>query len=264
MNNSLLEKIQKQLENISDTPYLDALFFMESFGVNEPTPDEIADFLKRRAQQEPVSKIIGRRGFWALDFKVSQDVLDPRPDSETIIETVLKSFPDKEKPYQILDIGTGSGCLLVSLLYEYKNAHGLGVDISLKALEIAQENAKGYQADFLNRSFYDADFTRDLAQYDIIVSNPPYIKTNDINALDDAVKKYDPLLALDGGEDGLSAYRALAKQIKNILKPDGKIFFEIGQGQEKDVILIMQKAGFQLENQVKDLGGIIRVLSFSL
>lgn len=262
MNRLLLNDLKQKLEGVSQTPYLDALFFLEHFEPNEPDETQIQDFLMRRALNEPVSKIIGKKGFWKLDFFVSTDVLDPRPDSECLIESVLKYFKDKSKPYQILDIGTGSGCLLLCLLYEYQNACGLGVDISQKALDVAQKNAKGFNASFLKKDFYQDDFILGLAQYDIIVSNPPYIKTSDIPLLEDSVKKYDPMLALDGGEDGLNPYRFLALSLKKILSKEGMIFFEIGQGQETDVKTIMSEQGYTFVEEVKDLSGIIRVLIF--
>ncbi len=263
-NKSLVKELENRLKGISDTPYLDALFFCQVCEEKKQLITEaiIDDFILRIKQGEPVSKIVGRRGFWALDFKVSKDVLDPRPDSETIIETVLSHFKDKTAPLQILDIATGSGCLLISLLYEYKNATGMGLDISHEALKIAKENAGGYAASFLQKDFFQPDFVNGLEQFDIIISNPPYIKTNDIPLLDKAVRLYDPILALDGGLDGLDAYRALATKIKPLLKPNGKVFFEIGQGQAEDVKKIMIDAGFTFLEQWTDLGKVIRVLVF--
>ena len=260
-----IKEIEDCLIGISETPYLDALFFVEHCIKNriDITPEKTEDFIRRIKLGEPVSKIIEERGFWALDFKVSKDVLDPRSDSETIIETVLKYFSDKAASLDILDIGSGSGCLLISLLYEYQNAKGIGVDVSERALNVAVHNAKGYNALFLKKDFYQSDFVNDLPLFDIIVSNPPYIKTKDIETLDKNVRLYDPLIALDGGEDGLDAYRALSKTIKYLLKRDGKVFFEIGQGQENDVKKIMKDEGYTFLEQWTDLGKIVRVLVFS-
>lgn len=258
----LLDKLTQELKDISETPHLDALFFLESFKDKAPDNNQCADFINRRRQKEPVSKIIGKKGFWALEFNVSTDVLDPRPDSETLIESVLKYFPNKNQYLEVLDIGTGSGCLLLSLLFEYKKAKGIGVDISKEALNIANGNKENLPAEFIKKSFFDDDFIKGLSQFDIIVSNPPYIKRSDIIQLDEAVKNYDPLLALDGGEDGLDAYRAISKRIYPILKPNGMIFFEVGQRQEDDVIFLMEKEAFQFVEKIKDLGGIVRVLVF--
>ncbi len=260
----LIQEIEKKLLSVSETAYLDAKFFVE--GCEKQglliSDELIQDFVERRKKQEPVSKIIRSKGFWALDFYVTQDVLDPRPDSETLIEAVLEFFPDKDQPLNILDIGTGSGCLLVSLLYEYKNAIGTGVDISPNALEVARKNASSYNAQFFEKDFYAPDFQTGLQTYDVIVSNPPYIKTNDVEQLDESVRLYDPLKALDGGKDGLDAYRRLAKVLKPLLKKEGLVFFEIGQGQEDDVILIMKEQGFHFLKSYKDLGKIERILVF--
>lgn len=261
---NLIREIEEKLLNVSETPYLDAKFFVDACEKKGFLPDEekIQDFLERRKKNEPVSKIVESRGFWALDFYVTHDVLDPRADSETLIEAVLDLMPDKQAPFDILDIGTGSGCLLVSLLYEYKNAKGTGIDISKKALAVAKKNAEGYQAHFFEKNFYDADFCDNLQSYDIIISNPPYIKTDDIPLLDETVRCFDPQWALDGGKDGLNAYRELALKIKPLLRSSGFVFFEIGQGQHLDVIKIMQENGFCFVRSYKDLGQIVRVLVF--
>ena len=257
---TVIEQIANLLRGISETPRLDSQFFCDV--VPNPTQEQINDFINRRQQGEPVSKIIGQRGFWKRDFYVNTDVLDPRPDSETLIDAVLKSFTDKNAYYNILDIGTGSGCLLLTLLDEYPNAQGTGVDISEKALVVAQKNDIYHRANFLHKDMFSDDFTDGLETYDIIISNPPYIPTKDIETLDNAVKLYDPITALDGGEDGLNPYRRLSECLQNILKPHGRIFFEIGQGQENDVVSIMTQNHWVLGDMYTDLGGIVRILSF--
>lgn len=259
---SLQEELEKRLKEISPTPRLDALFFLEHYSGNQLTEKQINDFIQRRRRKEPVSKIIGKRGFWRLDFNVSKDVLDPRPDSETLIEAVLKHYSNKEQALSILDIGTGSGCLLVSLLGEYKKAVGIGIDVSTEALLIAKRNAVNTTAIFKKMDFRDSEFGKELPLFDVIVSNPPYIKSEDINLLDEGVKNYDPYIALDGGPDGLDAYRALSKKLKSLLKAAGKVFLEIGQGQEKEVKSLMEQEGLYLIEEIKDLSGIIRVLVF--
>lgn len=262
----LIHYIAQKILDVSETVYLDAKFFVEACeksGVNI-TNEMIDNFVELRQKGMPVSKIINARGFWALDFYVTEDVLDPRPDSETLIEAVLEYFSDKNQYLNILDIGTGSGCLLISLLYEYKNAKGTGVDISAKALAVARQNAKGYPAEFFEKDFYSDDFKEGLRTYDVIISNPPYIKTADIEQLDKAVRFYDPLCALDGGFDGLDAYRCLAKEIKPLLKENGLVFFEIGKDQKDDVVSIMEKNGFSFLKSYKDLGKIERVLVFKV
>ncbi len=217
--------------------------------------EELNAFIARRLAGEPVAKIIGKRGFWKDDFIVSKDVLDPRPDSETLIEAVLEKFPDKNKVLRILDLGTGSGCLLLSLLGEYKNATGLGIDISAKALAIVKQNAHTDRVQFLKRDMQQN--LSDLGQFDIMISNPPYIPTAEIQTLERDVKDYDPLLALDGGADGLDFYRALATQH---LAPH--LFIEIGKDQEAQIIPLFEQQGWHFAQSWKDLSGITRVLYF--
>ena len=217
--------------------------------------EQLNSFISRRLAGEPVAKIIGKRGFWKNDFIVSKDVLDPRPDSETLIEAVLEKFPDKNQTLRLLDLGTGSGCLLLSLLGEYKNATGLGIDISEKALDIAKQNTHTDRATFIQRDMRQ-DLS-DLGNFDIMISNPPYIPTTEIQTLERDVKDYDPMLALDGGADGLDFYRALAKQH---LAP--ALFIEIGKGQENQIIPIFAQEGWHFAQSWKDLGGITRILYF--
>ncbi len=260
-NQLLIDEIATALKSFVETPYLDARFFCEYYK-DGPTSEQVSGFIARRIQGEPVSKIIGRRGFWKRDFYVTRDVLDPRPDSETLIEAVLNYYPERNEGYRILDIGTGSGCLLLSLSDEFPKAECVGVDKSEAALIVARENDSTNSILFQQADFTLPEFGNDLGQFDIIISNPPYIPTADIDKLEASVRLYDPMSALDGGTDGLSAYRALAMRLPNLLKPNGLIFFEIGQGQENDVIQIMMNTGFSCLEQKRDLGGIIRVLVF--
>ncbi len=260
-NQSIIDEIATALKSFVETPYLDARFFCEHYQ-NSPTPEQVIDFIHRRKAGEPVSKIIGCRGFWKRDFSVTTDVLDPRADSETLIETVLRYYPKHTEPYRILDIGTGSGCLLLSLADEYMQAECIGVDKSTAALTVAKRNDISNRALFQQADFTAPDFAADLGQFDIIISNPPYIPTADIANLELNVRLYDPMDALDGGADGLSAYRVLAQRLPALLKPNGHVFFEIGQGQETDVAQLMMNVDFKNIDQVRDLGGIIRVLVF--
>lgn len=251
------------LKNCTETPDLDFKWLKQAANGNE---ELLKKFVARRQKGEPVAKIIGQKGFWTLDLKVSKDTLDPRPDSETIIDAVLKNFPDKSASLRILDLGTGSGCLLLALLDEYKNASGVGIDASAAALQIADQNVKKYapkRAKLLCRSWDDDNWWRDLGGFDIIVCNPPYIPTDEIQNLDVDVKDYDPISALDGGADGLDDYRTLSDSILQVLKQKGLIFFEIGQSQESDVAKIMQAKKMRLEKSYRDLGNIVRVLVFS-
>ena len=251
------------LKNCTETPDLDFKWLKQAANGNE---ELLKKFVARRQKGEPVAKIIGQKGFWTLDLKVSKDTLDPRPDSETIINAVLKNFPDKSASLRILDLGTGSGCLLLALLDEYKNASGVGIDASAAALQIADQNVQKYapkRAKLLCRSWDDDNWWCDLGGFDIIVCNPPYIPTDEIQNLDVDVKDYDPISALDGGADGLDDYRTLSDSILQVLKQKGLIFFEIGQSQESDVAKIMQAKKMRLEKSYRDLGNIVRVLVFS-
>lgn len=254
-------ELAQMLSNIVPFPDLESRFFLEAF----PNADEAAvqALICRRQSGEPLSKIIGRRGFWKSDFLVNTAVLDPRPDSETIIEAVLKHVRHADGICRrFLDIGTGSGCLLISLLDEYPNAQGVGLDISQEALAVARENAKNRPIMFVQKDLFSSDFSEGLGLFDVIVSNPPYIPTAEIETLDAAVRLYDPIIALDGGADGLSAYRALAEKTAVLLKPDGLICVEIGFGQAPDVTRLFQQNAFVLIDQLRDLGNIDRVLVF--
>ncbi len=257
-----LQTLTEQLRLISDVPEYEGRILLSK----KLSDDEIGAILNRRQMGEPLSKILGEKGFYKYIFKTSSDVLDPRGDSETVVESILKYVPDAGDKIRILDIGTGSGCLLISTVMEYKNADGVGLDKSEPALKIARENveqiAKNKNISFVKQDIMIDSWAKDLGRFDIIISNPPYIKTADIENLDIAVKQYDPMLALDGGEDGLTAYRQLAKTLMPLTHEKTKIFFEIGQGQETDVVDLMTQNGFILRSMEKDLGGIIRVLVF--
>ncbi len=255
----LVHQLAEQLKAVSDTPLLDARYF-----VAETTDEtQLASYVHRRLQGEPVAKIIGHKGFWSLELKVSKDTLDPRPDSETLIDAVLRLFPDKQGQYRILDMGTGSGCLLLACLSEYPNAQGIGIDASEQALKIARENACDFpKASFEHRDWTNPDYLQGLGQFDIVVANPPYIPTQTVATLDKTVRLYDPMAALDGGADGLDAYRAIVASVGLALKPQARLFFEIGQGQEKDVTVLAGEAGFELIASYPDLAGIVRCLVF--
>ena len=248
-----LQEIADRLRAVSETPLLDARLLLAHGG-------DIEANIRRRLAHEPVSKIIGRRGFWKSDFITTKDVLDPRPDSETIIEAVLKNYPDKGKPYRILDIGTGSGCLLFSVLDEYPNATGIGLDISEKALSVAEQNRQGRSATLIKADLYAASWTKDLGEFDIVLSNPPYIPTDELSGLAPDVRLYDPKEALDGGADGLNAYRTLAQKMKGILASGGKAFLEVGQGQADTVRELGMKNGLTTPAIYRDFGGIDRVV----
>lgn len=213
-----------------------------------------------RLAHRPVSKIIGRRGFWGHQFIVTDDVLDPRPDSETVVEVALDRLPDK-RPLQLLDLGTGSGCLLLSLLAERPLATGLGIDASAAALDVAQANAAVLvpdgRASFACGNWFDACAGR----FDLIVSNPPYIAETEAAGLSRDVRAHDPAMALFGGPDGLSAYRTLIAGAPLHLEVGGWLILEIGHQQATAVAKLLDDAGFATPLLFQDLGGRDRVLA---
>jgi release factor glutamine methyltransferase len=230
------------------------------------TDGEMAIFFKmieRYEKKEPVSKIINSRSFWNREFFVNSDVLDPRPETELIIEAILSQF-EPESSLNFLDIGTGSGCLLLNLLEEYKNSRGVGIDVDAKAIQVAKYNGK--RLGIVGANFLLADWRNfnELEKFDVVVSNPPYVKTDDIPHLDENVRNYDPLIALDGGISGLESYLSISPLAKKWLKPGEFIFFEVGQGQAKDVAQILKNNGFHPEEIKKDAAGIDRVVKARL
>ncbi len=218
--------------------------------------------LARRLNHEPVSHILGRRGFWRDVFEVSADVLTPRADSETMVEVLLRRRPQQNTPLRMLDLGTGSGCLLLSALREYPHATGVGVDQSEAALTIARRNAESLQL-HARSAFLCSDWCSNLdGQFDVVLANPPYIPTRDVAALAADVRDYEPHAALDGGADGLDCYRDIAAQILPHLAPGGVLIFEVGVGQAQDVAALGQAAGLALLDITADLAGIPRVVAF--
>lgn len=224
--------------------------------------------LVRRMRHQPISQILGHREFWSLDFKVTPDTLTPRPDSETLVAAALQRLDRKgvsrQAPLRLLDLGTGSGCLLLSLLHELPNAWGLGVDRSLAAARVAATNARRLdladRAAFLVGDWADAVHISGPAKpFDLVISNPPYIPASAIPGLDADVRDHEPHLALNGGEDGLDPYQMLAKEFPRLLgNGDGGVMVEIGAGQERDVSQILAQT---LKGETilhKDLGGHVR------
>jgi release factor glutamine methyltransferase len=237
------------------------------FGYPErEVPDDASSqfraFVGRRVAGEPAAHITGVREFWSLPFRVTADTLVPRPDTEAVIELALQSFEGRPKPEALLDLGTGTGCLLLALLSEFQSATGVGLDISRAALAVAKENAE--RLDLAERAAFSlADFAEaPEGPFDLIVSNPPYIASADIADLEIEVRKYDPHAALDGGADGLDAYRAIFQVAPERLTEDGILIFEVGAGQASDVQTLGEKAGMVLLSLRKDLAGIERALAF--
>jgi release factor glutamine methyltransferase len=229
------------------------------------TTDAAARFdelLERRVRREPMAHILGQREFWSLAFKVTADTLDPRPDSETLIQAVLDQVPERSAALRLVDFGTGTGCLLLSLLHELPNAVGLGVDASPAALAIATENASALGL-AQRASFHCGDWDGGLDPgFEVVVSNPPYIPSDEIAGLQPEVASYEPRLALDGGSDGLDAYRRLAPAAMRLLVPGGLAAFEIGYRQGDSVRGIMAAAGLRHIATARDLAAVERCLLF--
>lgn len=213
------------------------------------------DMIQRRAAGEPVSRIIGAKEFWGLHFTISPDVLDPRPDSETLIKTALTYYPDKNRALRILDLGTGSGCLLIALLHEYKNANGVGVDQSREALKIAAQNAVRNHVES-RAQWLQGDWWQDWdgRLFDLIISNPPYIAESNRTSLAREVVNHDPEKALFGGPDGLDCYRIILSDLKSHLTPDGFALLEIGFDQAETVPAIAAANSLIHLETVRDLG----------
>ena len=219
---------------------------------------------ERRLKHEPVARIFGRKEFWSLSLQISPAVLVPRPETETVIEAALDALVRDARQMErlhILDIGTGSGALLLALLSELPNATGTGTDISTAALEVARGNAE--RSDFATRcTFVACDIAAGVrGPFDLIVSNPPYVAHGEIASLAPEVRDYDPALALDGGADGLNGYRAIAAQARGLLAPGGMLIVELGMGQEEAVRALFTKAGLFVAAARHDLAGIPRALS---
>jgi release factor glutamine methyltransferase len=212
----------------------------------------------RRASRQPMSHVLGRRGFWTLTLAVTADTLAPRPDTEVVVEAVLDALSDRTRPWRLLDFGTGTGCILLALLSELVNARGIGVDCSEGALAVAIANAQALElAD--RATFKLGDWGRGLDEcFDAIVANPPYIPDADIDRLDPEVALHEPRLALAGGPDGLDCYRALAGDAARLLAPGGVAAVEVGQGQAAAVAAIFGHVGLSLKEFRRDLGGIER------
>lgn len=221
--------------------------------------------IARRAKREPVAQILGEKEFWGLDFKVSRDCLTPRPDSETLIEAALTSITDKNMALNILDLGTGSGCLLLSLMSELPNSSGMGVDISKKALRLAKKNAERHGL-MMRCDFIQSDWAENLPPplcFDIILCNPPYIAHTEAPSLSPDVRDYEPHGALFAGDDGLADYKRLAKILPGFSHQGTKVFLEIGHTQGITVAEIFGKTAARNIHIIQDLAGRDRCVALN-
>lgn len=222
--------------------------------------ERLGALLARRLAREPMAYILGEKEFWSLPFKVAPGVLVPRPETETLVEAVLDGLADRSAPLRVLDLGTGSGCLLLALLSELPGASGVGVDASEAALEVAGENAARLRLD-ARCSLVRGDWGRGLRErFDLIVANPPYVPESQWRSLAPEIRGFEPKTALAAGEDGLAAYRALAPQIARLLAPGGTACLELGAGQAEAAGAVMRAAGLRVAALRRDLAGIERCL----
>jgi len=228
-------------------------------------PQKITNFyrlIKRRSSKEPIAYILKKKEFWSKDFLVNNNTLIPRPETELMVERITKIF--KTKDIFVLDIGTGTGCILLSILSELKGSKGIGIDISSKAIQIAKANSKKHEltqrTKFYNRSLNEIYHNK----FDLIVSNPPYIMSKDIKNLNEDIKKFEPKIALDGGNDGLDVIKKVIYKSKNILKIKGMLALEIGNEQFKKVSKILESNKFKTRFLVKDYRENIRCILSTL
>ena len=217
---------------------------------------EFKRLIKRRSLNEPIAYILKEKEFWSKKFEVNRHTLIPRPETELLVEKLVKIYKDKK--ISILDIGTGTGCILISLISEIFNSQGVGVDISKKAIKIAEKNA--YKLEVKDKiKFLHKSFTKLVnKKFDLIVSNPPYIKRGQINNLDEDIKCYEPKVALDGGNDGLDVIKKVIYKSSEILKINGILALEIGNNQHKQVSEILINNKFRIINKIKDYKENIR------
>ncbi|WEK50554.1 MAG: peptide chain release factor N(5)-glutamine methyltransferase [Candidatus Kaistia colombiensis] len=239
----------------------DQLLLVDDRELSEAERRAIDAALDRRLAGEPVARIVGEREFWGLSFRLSEATLVPRPDTETLVEATLAWIDrthGRDKPLRIVDIGTGSGAILIALLSELPQSIGLGIDLSEEAARTARANAA--RLGFADRSLFTrGSWAESCGPVDVIVSNPPYIESGVIQTLDREVKDHDPVLALDGGDDGLDAYRAIVADLSRLMRPGGAAFFEIGYDQGRALSLLATRAGFVVAVHT-DLAGHDRVV----
>ena len=229
--------------------------------LSESKISKVQKIITRRLNFEPVSKIFGKRDFYNSTFSISDYVLDPRPETENIVE-IANNFI-LEKGYEsFIDLGTGSGCIILSILKENKNLTAVGVDISIDAIDIAKKNSKDMNLE-KRSSFLVSNWLSSIYNsYDLIISNPPYIPSDEIITLSKTVKNFDPLISLDGGQDGLKCYKEIAQDINRVINKNGRVILEIGYNQAHDVIKIFESKEFKLLKIYNDINGLNRILTF--
>lgn len=256
--------------------YQNTIYIHNDISISKFEKKKFYDCLNKRIQGEPVSRIVGTRHFWKNNFSISKHTLDPRPDSEVIIDIVTKTYCNKINQIQVLDLGSGSGCIGLSIIEDLKNASLLSLDICKQALKQVNLNAKRLnlskklfcsQVNWFENKWVEKihlitqnELLFSKKKFDIIVCNPPYIKSSDIEKLQDEVKNHDPLISLDGGMDGCDSYRAIFKDLRQLLTIDGIGFFEIGYNMLDDIKIILKEFDLKLIRVHKDIQGHNRVI----
>ena len=235
---------------------------LSNFKLDDINIVKFKSLLQKRVNRQPIAKIINNKSFWKNDFYVNNFVLDPRPETELIIEEALRIYKNKNLKLKILDIGTGSGCIAISLAKEFKNAVITAIDISKEALNVAEKNLKMHNCTN-NVQLKMVDFKKINTKFDLIVSNPPYLTKNQFHNSDPEVKNFEPKLALVGGDDGLKFYREYSNNLQNLMHKYSNFVCEIGINQREDCEEIFKNSGLYINKIVKDLQGIERILSFS-
>ena len=252
------------VEFITSTTRKDEIFNPD-FQVGNDALQRLDKAIVERLNGKPVYRIIGKREFYGIEFHLSADTLEPRDDTEALVDLVLpeiRSIADRYGEAKIVDMGTGTGAIAIALLANVDGLKATAVDISDDALKTASLNAENARVADRFSSLKSDWFSGFSGKFDMVISNPPYIPESEISTLATEVKKYDPLRALSGGKDGLQFYRKLAEECRPFLKPHGMIAVEIGKSQEKDVIALFSENGFELKKTRKDLNGILRALLF--
>lgn len=278
---SLLEEARSKLENADiSEPALDSRLLVAAAtgltpldlvtSLDHPVPEEDADrartMIARRIKGEPVHRILGCREFYGLELSLSEATLEPRPDTETLVDLVLpavRSFAVQNGECRILDLGTGTGAIALALLHEVPQAHAVGADISASALATAAKNARRHGLEARFETLQSDWFAEISGKFHIIVANPPYIATKAMESLDREVRLHDPRASLDGGEDGLEAYRTIAAGAVNFLYPGGLVAVETGYDQKRAVTVLFERKGFRHTGAGKDLSGHDRALLFA-
>ena len=273
MNNLVYVSLQKLRDKKIYNPELDLRIllnhsskikkqiFLNNLNINDIDIDYFNSLLQKRLNYEPISKIIKKKNFWKYDFFVNSNVLDPRPETELIIEEVLRNIKDRKKQYKILDIGTGSGCLAICLAKELTNSKITAIDISKTAINVAKKNIKLKKLEHqIDLKLIDINKIKD--RYDIIVSNPPYLTECEYEKAQEEIKNFEPKVALVGGADGLQIYRILSKKIDYIMTNNSYFVCEIGKGQLDSIKDIFQNTNLVLKKISKDLNKIDRTLTF--